>query len=180
MLLSIRTEQVLQFETGVTNTIDPLGGSWYVESLTDEIEERAWQYMKKMEDMGGMAKAIASGWVHNEYKTATIDRASKVASGELPIVGVNRFRLEKPPYRVPIFRPNPQSPQVQIDKIKRLRERRDNTKVAQVLKDLEEITRRGENVMPATVEAVRAYATLGEIVNVQLNVYGEWPFPISG
>jgi methylmalonyl-CoA mutase, N-terminal domain len=180
MLLSIRTEQILQFETGVTNTIDPLGGSWYMESLTNELERHAWEYMQKIEDMGGMARAIAGGWVHNEYKNATIERAGKTTSGEIPIVGVNKFRLEKEPYRVPIFRPDPQSPQVQIEKLKRLRERRDSARVAQSLKKLEEATRRGDNVVPATVEAVKAYATLGEIVNVQLRVYGEWPFPISG
>ncbi len=180
MLLSIRTEQILQFETGVTNTIDPLGGSWYLENLTNELERRAWEYMQKIEDMGGMAKAIASGWVHNEYKNATIERATKTTSGEIPIIGVNRFRLEKEPYRVPFFRPDPQSPQRQIDKLRQLRERRDRAKVMQALKKLEEATRRGDNVMPATMEAVKAYATLGEIVNVQLSVYGEWPFPIYG
>lgn len=180
MLLSIRTEQILQYETNVTNTIDPLGGSWYVESLTDELEKRAWEYIQKIEDMGGMAKAISSGWVHNEYKKAAIERARKVTSGEVPIVGVNKFRAEKEPYKVPIFRPDPQSAQIQIKKLKRLRKKRNSAKVAEALQKLEEVTRRGENVMPATMEAVKAYATLGEIVNVQLKVYGEWPFPIAG
>ena len=180
MLLSIRTEQILALETGVTNTIDPLGGSWYVEKLTTELEERGWEYLKKIEDMGGLAKAIASGWVHNEYKNASIRRAEKITSGELPIVGVNKFRLEEEPYEVPVFRPDPKAPQAQIDRLKQLKATRDNAKVAQALKKLEEVTRRGENVMPATVEAVRAYATLGEIINVQLTVHGEWPFPIYG
>jgi methylmalonyl-CoA mutase N-terminal domain/subunit len=180
MLLSIRTEQILALETGVTNTIDPLGGSWYLENLTNELETRAWEYMQKIEDMGGMAKAIASGWVHSEYKNATIERATKTTSGEIPIIGVNRFRLEKEPYRVPIFRPDPQSPQRQIDKLKQLRERRDQAGVTRALKHLEQVTRRGDNVMPATMEAVKVHSTLGEIVNVQLNVYGEWPFPIYG
>jgi len=180
MLLSIRTEQILQYETNVTNTIDPLGGSWYVERLTGELEQRAWEYIQKIENMDGMAEAIGSGWVHNEYQNATIERARKAASGETPIVGVNKFRAEKEPYKVPIFRPDPQSPQIQIEKLKRLREKRDSAKVAEALQKLEEVTRSGENVMSATMEAVKAYATLGEIVNVQLKVYGQWPFPIVG
>jgi methylmalonyl-CoA mutase N-terminal domain/subunit len=118
--------------------------------------------------------------VHNEYKNASIRRAEKITSGELPIVGVNKFRLEDEPYEVPVFRPDPKAPQAQIDRLKRLKATRDNAKVAQALKKLEEVTRRGENVMPATVEAVRAFATLGEIINVQLTVHGEWPFPIYG
>jgi methylmalonyl-CoA mutase N-terminal domain/subunit len=93
---------------------------------------------------------------------------------------VNKFRAEKEPYKVPIFRPDPQSAQIQIKKLKRLRKKRDSAKVAEALQKLEEVTRRGENVMPATMEAVKAYATLGEIVNVQIKVYGEWPFPIVG
>jgi methylmalonyl-CoA mutase N-terminal domain/subunit len=151
-----------------------------VEKLTTELEERGWEYLKKIEDMGGLAKAIHSGWVHNEYKNASIRRAEKITSGELPIVGVNKFRLEEEPYEVPVFRPDPKAPQAQIDRLKRLKATRDNAKVAQALKKLEEVTRRGENVMPATVEAVRVYATLGEIINVQLTVHGEWPFPIYG
>ncbi len=180
MLLSIRTEQILQMETGVTNTIDPLGGSWYVESITRELENRAGEYMRTIENMGGMARAIASGWLHNEYKAATLERSARVTSGEIPVVGVNQFRLEKAPYRVPIFRPDPQSPGRQIEKLRRLRQKRDSARVAEALRKLDEATRNGENVMPATVEAVMAKATLGELVNVQLGVYGEWPFPITG
>jgi len=179
MLLSIRTEQILQCETGVTNTIDPLGGSYYVEWLTNEIEKRTWEYMQKIEDMGGMAEAIGTGWVHSEYKRASIERARKVGSGEISIIGVNKFRSEKELYKVPIFRPDPESPQIQIEKLKRLRKERDNAKVSETLQKLEKVTLSGENVMPATMEAIKAYATLGEIVDVQIKTYGEWPFPIG-
>ena len=95
-------------------------------------------------------------------------------------MGVNKFRLEEEPYEVPIFRPDPKSSQAQIDRLKRLKATRDSARVAEALKKLEEVTRKGENVMPATVEAVSACATLGEVMQVQLAIHGEWPFPIYG
>jgi len=179
MLLSIRTEQILQSETNVTNTIDPLGGSWYVESLTNEIEQKTWEYTKKIEDMGGFAAAISSGWIHREYRQAIVEYESKVNSAEIPVVGVNMFRLDKEPYKVPIFRPDPKSPDIQIEKLKKLKKERDNTKVAQALQKLEDVTRNGDNVMPATMEAVKAYATMGEISDIQLEVYGLWRHPMG-
>ena len=179
MLLSIRTEQILQYETNVINTIDPLGGSWYVESLTNEIERRTWEYIKEIEDMGGIVQAIRSGWVHREYRDAMLEHERKVASGETTVVGVNKFRLEKELYKTTVFRPNSKSPEIQIEKIKRLRQERDTSKVDQSLQKLEEATCNGTNIMPATMEAVKAYATIGEITNVWRKVYGLWPCPMG-
>jgi methylmalonyl-CoA mutase N-terminal domain/subunit len=178
MLLSIRTGQVLQGETNVINTVDPLGGSWYVEWLTNEIERRTWDYIQKIEDMGGMIQALTTGWVHREYRDAMLEHERKVVSGETTVVGVNKFRLEKEPYRVPIFRPNPKSPEIQIEKLKRFKRERDNGKVAQALQKLEEVSGSEENVMPAVMEAVKAYATVGEITTVWRTVYGVWSPPM--
>ena len=179
MLLSIRTGQVLQYETGVINTVDPLGGSWYVESLTNEMEERTWEYIKKIEDMGGMAEAIKSGWVHREYKQAMLEHERKVASGETTVVGVNRFRLEKEPYEVPIFMPDSRSPDIQVERLKRLREKRDNDRVRRALENLAAVSGTDENVMPAVMEATKAYATLGEVHRVWRDVFGLWAGPMG-
>jgi methylmalonyl-CoA mutase N-terminal domain/subunit len=180
MLLAIRTEQIVALETNVTNTIDPLGGSYYVEALTNELEERAWEYVKKIEEVGGMVEAITSGWLHREYKTAIIDYERKLTSGELTVVGVNKFRLEKEPYKVPIFRPDPKSPDILIERMKTLRMQRDNARVAQALKKLEEVVRSEENTFPAILEAVKAHATPGEMADIQLKVCGRWTYPIAG
>ncbi len=179
MLLSIRTEQILQYETGITNTIDPLGGSWYLEQLTDELESRAWEYVQKIEDMGGWVEATDSGWVHREYRDAMIEHERKLASGEATVIGVNKFRLEKEPYKVPIFRPDPKSVDSMIERVRRLRKERDNSKVKEALHKLEEVTLNGENTFPATMEAVRAYATVGELCRVRNKVYGIWRYPIG-
>jgi len=179
MLLAIRTEQIAALETNVTNTIDPLGGSYYVESLTSELEKRTWEYIQKIEDMGGMAEAVNSGWVHREYVDAIIEHERKLASGEITVVGVNKFRLEEEPHKVPIFQPNPQSREIQIEKLRRLKKERDNAKVIQALQKLEEVNRSDENVFPAIMEAVKAHATLGEITNVQRKVYGSWHYPMG-
>ena len=179
MLLSIRTGQILQYETNVINTIDPLGGSWYVESLTNEIEQRTWEYIQKIEDMGGMTAAISSGWVHREYRDAMLEHERKIASGEITVVGMNKFRLDKDPYETQIFKPNPKSPEIQINKLKKLKKDRDNAQVDEALQKLEKITRGNENIMPATMEAVKVYATVGEITDVWRKVYGTWPSPMG-
>ncbi|MCX5999004.1 MAG: methylmalonyl-CoA mutase family protein [Chloroflexi bacterium] len=179
MLLSIRTGQILQYETGVTNTADPLGGSWLVESLTNEIEHRTWEYIGQIEEMGGMAEAIRSGWVHREYRQAMLEHERGMASGQRAVVGVNRFRLEKEPYKVPIYRPNPKSPEIQVERLRRLRSERDSVKVAEALRRLEEVSRSDRNVMPAVMEAVKAYATLGEVHEVWRRVFGLWAGPMS-
>jgi len=178
MLLSIRTGQILQYETGVINTVDPLGGSWFIESLTNEIEQRTWEYIRQIEEMGGMAEAISSGWVHREYQQAMLEHERKVASGETTVIGVNRFRLEKEPHEVPVFRPDPKSPDIQVERLRRLRRERDGAEVEQALGKLEEVSRSDQNVMPAVMEAVRAYATVGEVHEVWRRVFGLWTGPM--
>jgi len=179
MLLSVRTEQIIALETNVTNTIDPLGGSYFVESLTNEIEERAWEYVAKIEEQGGLAKAITNGWIHREYKTAIIDYERRLRANEINIVGVNKFRLEKEPYKVPIFRYNPKSGDILTERIKAHRAKRDPNKVAKALANLEEVMRTEENTVPAIMEAVKAQATPGELAAIPLKIFGNWTYPIG-
>lgn len=180
MLLSIRTEQIAALETGVTNTIDPLGGSYYVESLTNELEERTWEYIKMIEDMGGMAQAMQDGWYHRLLREKPIERQQKVDSGEIPIVGVNTFRSEKEPYKVPIFKPDPAaSREIQAEKLRKFREKRDKAKHAEAMKRLVEACNSDENVYPYVFEAVKVGATFGEVSKAQVDAYGVWPYPIG-
>jgi methylmalonyl-CoA mutase N-terminal domain/subunit len=180
MLLSIRTGQLVQYESGATRTIDPLGGSYYVESLTNELEKRIWDFIDEVEAQGGLAKAISKGWVHRLYRDAIVNYENKIQTGEIPVVGVNTNRLDKVPYEVPIFKPDPKrSAASQIKKLKKLKAERDNAKVKKCLAKVEEATRKGENVMPATIDAIRNYATLGELSALQIKVYGEWKYPMG-
>jgi len=177
-LLSIRTLQIIYEETGATSTVDPLAGSYFVESLTNEIERRTWDYIKKIEDMGGMVKAIQSGFFMNEYKKANYDAVHKVETGERVVVGVNKYRLkpEEVPYNVPVYRFQPTCADRQIERVKKLREERDNVKVTQTLKELEEACNSNENVFPYYMKAFRAYATLQEVCDVLRRVYGLSPY----
>lgn len=179
MLLSIRTEQIVALETNVTNTIDPLGGSYYVESLTNGLENRAWDYVHQIENLGGMVQAINSGWIHKEYKTAIIEHERRLATDEVTVVGVNKFRLEEEPYQVPIFKPDPKSSDILVERVRRLRQQRDKGKAEEALHKLEEVVRSDENSFPAIMEAVEAHVTPGEIAAIALKVYGPWTYPIG-
>jgi methylmalonyl-CoA mutase, N-terminal domain len=180
MLLAIRTEQIAALETGVTNSIDPLGGSYYMENLTNELEERTWDYIKMIEDMGGIAQAMEDGWYHRLLRDKPIEHQRKVDSGEIPVVGVNIFRQEKEPYKVPIFKPDPASSrEIQSEKLRKLREKRDKKKHDEAMKKVVDACNRDENVYPHVFEAVKAYATFGEIMKAQVDAYGEWPYPIG-
>jgi len=179
ILLSIRTQQIAQLETGVARVADPLGGSYYVEWLTDEVERRAWEYLKLIEERGGLVHCLESGWLHQEFARAMTEYENKVSRGEIPVVGVNCYQVEEEPYEVPVFRPNPEAGRVQREKLRKLKEGRDNSRVAAALKGVEEATLAGENVMPAVLEAVEAYATLGEIVGVWRRLFPRWRVPLG-
>jgi methylmalonyl-CoA mutase N-terminal domain/subunit len=173
-LLSIRTLQIIYEETGATSTVDPLAGSYFVEWLTNEIEQRTWDYIKKIEDMGGMIKAIQSGFFVNEYKQANHDAVHKLETGERVVVGVNKYRLkpEEVPYNVPVYRFETTCAERQIERVKKLRKERDNAKVAEALQEMEKVCRGDENIMPSLMKAVKVYATLQEVCDVWRKVYG--------
>ncbi|MDI6754499.1 MAG: methylmalonyl-CoA mutase family protein [Thermodesulfobacteriota bacterium] len=179
MLLSIRTEQIVQHETNVINTADPLGGSYYLEWLTNELETRAWQYLKRIEEAGGLVEALESGWLQGEFRKAIIEHQKRLETVEVKVVGVNCFEMEEEPYQVRLFRPNPRAAEIQTEKLQKLRRKRDNQKVEEALRELREVTKQGENVMPAVMKGVGAYATMGEICNVWRDIYGTWSTPIG-
>lgn len=180
VLLSIRTQQIAQLETNITSVVDPLGGSFYVESLTNELEERAWDYLKKIEDQGGLVAALESGWVHREWREAMERYGRSIANGETPIVGVNCFQMEEEPYDFSIFRPDPKAGEILSSKLEALRKSRDNNYVQRALDKLRQVSNSEENVMPAVMEAVKAKATVGEICNVWRDLYHIWTDPVEG
>jgi methylmalonyl-CoA mutase N-terminal domain/subunit len=158
-----------------------LGGSYYVEALTNEIESRTWDYIKKIEEQGGLLKAITNGWIHREYKQAIIDYDRKLKTGELTIIGVNKVRLDpdKVPYKVPIFKSDRKSVDVLKKRIKKLRETRDSARHALAMKKLDEVLRSDANSFPAVKDAVEAHATPGELGAAVMKVYGKWTYPIG-
>jgi methylmalonyl-CoA mutase N-terminal domain/subunit len=173
--LSIRTQQILQEETNVTNTIDPLGGSYYIEWLTNEVEKKAWEYLEKIEKQGDWVKAVESGWLRCDQEKEIVKHQREVENGQRKVVGVNCFQEAEEVPKISFLRRDPQVYERQKAKLERLRRERDNRKVEEALEELREVTERKENVMPAVMKAVKAYATQGEISNVWSRVFNGIP-----
>ncbi|CEH29882.1 methylmalonyl-CoA mutase [Aneurinibacillus migulanus] len=171
--IALRTQQIIAYETGVTDTVDPLAGSYYVESLTDQIEQQVLDYLKKIEDMGGAVSAVEQGYMQREIHEKAYEFQKKVETGEEVVVGVNRFRIEgeKQPE---LLRVDPSLGKVQRAKLEQLRERRDNDKVNETLKALRNGAKGRDNLMPLILDAVRVYATIGEICGVLREEFGEY------
>ncbi len=171
--LALRVQQVIAHESGVVNTVDPLGGSYLVEALTQEMEERARAYFRKIEDLGGVIPAIRAGFFQREIADASYRYQQEVDQGKRVVVGVNQYVLDEP-IEIPILRVDPtgEGYQRQVERLKRLRRERNNREVARCLRRLEQACRGQENVMPHIIEAVRAYCTLGEICDVMRDVFG--------
>ncbi|VUT25069.1 MAG: methylmalonyl-CoA mutase [Candidatus Methanolliviera sp. GoM_oil] len=164
--LSIRTQQILQNESNVTNTIDPLAGSYYVESLTNEVEKRAMDFFHQIEDHGGWTKALELGWLRQQTEKEAIKYEEEIRTGKRRIVGVNCFQMEEDPSKITYFRPDPEIYKKQKARAEKLKEERDNDKVEETLNELRDADDSGENVMPAMMKAVKAYATLEEMTDV--------------
>src|SRR5579864_723619 len=171
--IALRTQQIIGYESGVPQTIDPLAGSYYVESLTSEIEKRAAEYLGKIEVMGGMLKAIERGYVQQEIQNAAYEYQQAVDRGEAIVVGVNRFELEqeKP---IPIQRIDEALEPRQVERVSALRARRDKGRWQTALREVEEGARSGANLMPRILAAVEASATVGEISDAMRRVFGEY------
>ncbi|MHA1595031.1 MAG: acyl-CoA mutase large subunit family protein [Candidatus Baldrarchaeia archaeon] len=176
--IALRTQQVIAYETGVANTVDPLAGSYYVEWLTDKIEEEAWKYIDRIESMGGMIEAIKKGFPQREIADSAYRFQKEVEEGKRIIVGVNAFVDEDEKLEIPLLRVDPEIEKRQIERLKRIKKERDNSKVQQRLAELRRAAERGENVMPYILNAVKVYATLGEIMDTLKEVYGEYKEPI--
>jgi methylmalonyl-CoA mutase N-terminal domain/subunit len=171
--IALRTQQVIAHESGVADTADPLAGSYAIEQLTDEIEERVKEYLKKIETMGGMLRAIESGYVQREIQESAYRFQKAIEAEEHIVVGVNRFQLEQEP-PVQVLRIDPALEQAQIERVRALRARRDAKAVAAALSKLEEAAGTNENLLPRILQCVEAYATVGEISNTLRRVWGEY------
>lgn len=177
-LVSLRTQQIIQVETGVTKVIDPLGGSYYVEYLTSELERRIFEFLEKVKSLGGIVRAVETGWVHRLIADFAYRQQRAIESGELPIVGVNYLPSDKKEPPMEIFR-YPETESRQRAKLKELREKRDKVRWKEALQRVRECCREGSNLMPVVMDAVRARATLGEIQQIFRECFGLWEFPLK-
>ncbi|MDX1389485.1 MAG: methylmalonyl-CoA mutase family protein, partial [Acidobacteriota bacterium] len=172
-LLALRTQQVIANETGVCDTIDPLAGSYFIESLTDAIEQRARDYIGKIDEMGGAVRAIEKGFQQREIHEAAYRWQKRVEAGDAVVVGVNRFHDGTTP-PTSVFRVDETLQRSRAERLRLLRERRDDANVTRALDDVEAAARSDDNLMPAILAAVEAYATVGEISDRMRAVFGNF------
>jgi methylmalonyl-CoA mutase, N-terminal domain len=171
--VALRTQQLIAYETGVTETVDPLAGSFYIEHLTNTIEEKALDYLRKIDELGGAAAAIEKGFIQREIQESAYHYQKAVETGGRVVVGINKFQTKEPPPSG-LLRVDPLVQSQQIKKIIQLKQSRDNTRVLSCLADLKKAAQGPDNLMPPILEAVRAYATLGEICDTLRAVFGEY------
>ncbi len=170
--VALRTQQILAYETGVADVVDPLAGSYYIESLTNAIEEQAWNYIKQIDDLGGSVRAIESGYMQAEIEQAAYEYQRALEAERAIVVGVNRF-VQEEEERLELLHVDPEVGRRQAAKLAALRQRRDNEQAQQTLNALEQAAAGSENLMPRIIAAVEAYATLGEISDAMRHVFGE-------
>jgi methylmalonyl-CoA mutase N-terminal domain/subunit len=171
--IALRTQQVIAYESGVTAVADPLGGSYFVESLTADVEGRANDYIRRIDGMGGMIPAIERGFPQTEIANASYEYQHSIETGEQKIVGVNAF-VETNEEAIELLQIGESSQQHQLEKLAKLKSRRDNQKVRKSLDDLRRAAGGKENTMPFILDAVRAYATLGEICDTFREAFGTY------
>lgn len=184
--LALRTQQIIAHETGVCNTVDPMGGSYYIEYLTDRIEEKVREEMKWVEDNGGMVACVEKGLIHEKIAKQAYEKEKKIRNGEKPLIAVNKYiaegcgesKAEEKEEPIELHESDPEVRNKQFKRLSQIKKERNNEKVKQTLGDLERIVREGkENVMPCIIDAVRSYATMGEITGVLRKVYGKFKCP---
>jgi methylmalonyl-CoA mutase N-terminal domain/subunit len=172
--IALRTQQLIAHESGVTDTVDPLGGSFYVEALTNEMEERAMNYIDKIDSMGGVIAGIEKGFFQKEIAASAYKYQKEVERHERTVVGVNDYCVEKDWVPIDLLRIPPHVEKEQLARLQRIREGRNRQKVKQSLDKLFNDADKKQNLMPSIIEALKAYATLGEITEVLRSVYGEY------
>lgn len=172
--LALRTQQLLAFESGIADTIDPLGGSYYVETLTDQIEREAREYIHKIDEMGGAVAAIEQGYMQQEMATHAFEYEQEIESGKRTVIGVNKYVIEDEEHHTQLLQVDPAVGDRQMAKLKKLKETRDNAAVEKALTNVRKVARSEENIMPCLIEAVKTYATLGEICGVLREEFGEY------
>lgn len=175
--VALRTQQIIAEESGVVNTVDPLAGSFYVEHMTNQIEAKVYDYWRQVDELGGVLPAIDLGYFQQEISAAAYQYQREIDANERIIVGVNGYADPNESLRIPILRMDPDGYDRQVARLEQLRLERDNEQVGSALEALREASRGQENTMPYILEAVRAYATLGEIVDVQREVFGTYQEP---
>ena len=174
--LALRTQQIVAYESGLADVIDPLGGSYYVENLTDQIEEQAEQYLTRIEERGGMVAAIESGWVVQEIGEEAYRFQREVEQGERVVVGLNRFTTDETP-PIELHSPDSSVASTVRDEIDGLRKDRDPKALSHALDELKSVASEGGNLMPATLEAVKSLATVAEVSGALREIFGEWQAP---
>ncbi|HXG63575.1 MAG TPA: methylmalonyl-CoA mutase family protein, partial [Blastocatellia bacterium] len=177
-LIALRTQQIIAHESGVINTVDPLGGSYFVEKLTRDMEEGAFEYFRKIDDFGGMIEAIDAGFPQREIQDASYHYQLAVESKDKIIVGVNDYVMQEEPKEVEILQIDESVAELQRERLSKLRRERDNARMEKALKALTDGARAGENTMPLLLDCARAYATLGEMCDALRPVYGEYVEPM--
>ena len=176
-LIALRTQQIIAEETGVANTVDPLGGSYFVEALTNKMEAGALDYFERIDAMGGMVEAVEKGFPQREIQESAYQYQKAFERGEQTIVGVNKYAMENEPQEVPILVIDESVRHHQVERLESVRARRDQGGVSRTLDSLRKAAQRGDNTMSATIDAVREYATLGEICSALRDVYGIYEEP---
>ena len=172
--IALRTQQLIAYETGVTNVVDPLGGSWYIEKLTDEIELKAQEYFSQIESIGGVIPAIEQGFFQREIAKSAADYQRKVDEGKRIVVGVNEFIKENEEIDIPILEIGSEAGDDQLKKLLELRNNRNNESVKHRILKIKEACNNGSNLMYPIIDAAKEYATLGEIVDALKAEFGEW------
>ncbi len=174
--VALRTQQIIAHESGVADTVDPLGGSYYIEYLTNQIENEATRYIEEIDKMGGALKAIDAGYIQKEIAGSAYEYQKAVGSGEEIVVGVNQFTVEDE-HEPEILEIGIETERKQVDRLQKLKQERDNQKVNELLGKVRDVAGSDENIMPVLVEAVKAYATVGEISDALRDVFGEYREP---
>ena len=172
--VALRTQQIIAQESGATNTVDPLAGSYYVEALTDEMEQKAMEYIQKIDDLGGAIPAIERGFFQKEIADSAYKYQQEVDEKRRIIVGVNDYKIEEKECPIELLRVDPGVEKKQVDSLQQLKRQRDSEKVKEALEKLHYAAEKDVNLMPAIIDAVKAYATLGEISDALRTVYGEY------
>lgn len=181
--VALRTQQIIAYESGIPNTVDPLAGSYYVEWLTDKMEKLAWKYIEDIRKMGegsilrGVLKGIENGFFVREISDSAARYQREIEEGRRIVVGVNKFTIDEE-LKIPILKVDPEVQRRQIERLKKVRKERDNEAVKEALDWLRSAAENDENVMPAILEAVKCYASVGEIMGVLKDVYGTYKKPI--
>ncbi len=172
--IALRTQQIVAYESGITNMVDALAGSYAVESLTKQIEEGAWEYIKKIDDLGGMMPAIEKGYPQQHIQDAAYNYQKSIETGDRIVVGVNKFQIEEDQSGMQILRVDPRVGDNQVKKLQKMKEGRDNVKVKTTLEAIRKAAQGSDNLMPVILDAVHCYATEGEICGVLREVFGEY------